>query len=422
MRRFSLMVLGLACTLGAVAPPAAAQSGTASPHGKLALECATCHGPQGWTPVRISASFNHGKLGFPLNGAHGSATCRACHQSLDFKGTKTDCASCHQDVHRGELGADCGRCHTPRSFLDRTAMTRAHQLTRFPLEGAHLSADCASCHTPTAQGGLQFVSRTTTCVGCHQTDYASAKDPDHQAGGFPRDCEQCHAVTVWSQARFNHDGSGFPLTGAHRALFCSQCHINNRFTGTPAQCVGCHQTEYNKTTDPAHQSAGFPTECTTCHSTVAWQPAKFDHSATQFPLTGAHKAVACDQCHGDGVYKGKPTQCAACHQTDYNQTTNPNHQAAGFPTDCASCHTTVQWQGATFDHDGAFFPIYSGRHRGTWTDCATCHTSPTNFQVFTCLSCHAHNQADMDSAHQGKSGYQYVSTECLRCHPRGSSN
>ncbi len=110
----------------------------------------------------------------------------------------------------------------------------------------------------------------------------------------------------------------------------------------------------------------------------------------------------------------------SCHQADYNQTTNPNHTASGFSNNCVSCHTTTTWLGATFDHDGQFFPIYSGKHKNKWSTCSECHQVPTDYGQFTCLTCHEHNKSSMDSKHQGRSGYAYISTECLRCHPRGS--
>ena len=114
--------------------------------------------------------------------------------------------------------------------------------------------------------------------------------------------------------------------------------------------------------------------------------------------------------------------CVSCHQADYNGTTNPGHQSAGFPTDCASCHTTATWQGAKFDHDGPFFPIYSGSHRGRWNSCSDCHTVVSDLRQFSCLTCHEHNKTEMDSKHRGRSGYQYVSTACLSCHPSGRAD
>ena len=124
--------------------------------------------------------------------------------------------------------------------------------------------------------------------------------------------------------------------------------------------------------------------------------------------------MSCQQCHVNGVYNGLPATCVACHQSDYNTTTNPNHQAAGFPTDCVSCHSTTQWQGATFNHDGQYFRIYSGHHKGRWSTCAECHTNPAAYSEFTCLTCHGKSQ--MDNEHKGKSGYSYQSTACYGCH------
>jgi hypothetical protein len=127
--------------------------------------------------------------------------------------------------------------------------------------------------------------------------------------------------------------------------------------------------------------------------------------------------VSCGQCHGDGVYAGKPVACAACHQSAYDGTTDPNHRAAGFPVTCADCHTTTTWDGARFDHDATFFPIYSGAHRGQWTSCASCHTNATSFASFTCLTCH--RQAETNGHHAEVGGYRYDSQACYSCHPSG---
>jgi hypothetical protein len=192
------------------------------------------------------------------------------------------------------------------------------------------------------------------------------------------------------------------------------------YKGKPTACVSCHQVDYTATTNPPHQAAGFATTCANCHTTATWAGAVFNHNATQFPLTGKHVAATCRQCHASGVYNGLPTTCVSCHLADYNGTTNPNHLAARFPTDCASCHTTAGWPGATFDHDAQFFPVYSGKHLRQWTACSDCHTNSSSYAVFTCLSCHEHNQVDMDDKHKNMSGYQYQSQACLTCHPRGT--
>jgi predicted CXXCH cytochrome family protein len=128
--------------------------------------------------------------------------------------------------------------------------------------------------------------------------------------------------------------------------------------------------------------------------------------------------VACTACHINNTFAGTPTDCYSCHKTDYTTTNNPNHVAANFPTTCATCHTTTAWTGATFTHSQ--FPIYSGTHANAWTTCADCHTNASNFQMFSCITCHTHTQAATDPHHTGVKGYVYAATTCYSCHPNGT--
>ena len=347
-RARSIVFIAAAAALG-IAPAAAwAQARVDSPHGALSTPCAQCHTTSTWKPARVTRDFRHPRA-FALEGAHARTTCAGCHRSLEFRKVATACVGCHTDIHRGELGADCVRCHTPRSFIDRAAMVRTHQTSRFPLTGAHVIADCVSCHTPAAQGQMQFVNRATQCESCHLPAARAAKEPDHDAAGFSRQCESCHAPTTWSRARF-------------------------------------------------------------------------DHAKTRFPLTGAHAASACQQCHADRVYAGKSAACASCHQPDYDRAANPSHITARFPTTCNTCHGSTTWSGARIDHDAPYFPIYSGAHRNRWDSCATCHTNAAAFTQYTCLSCHEHAQTETDGHHRGVSGYRYQSQACYTCHRNGKSS
>jgi hypothetical protein len=400
----------LCCALTAAL--AAQQPTVQNPHGQLSHPCADCHSPDAWTPARISSAFDHAKAGrFPLDGVHATVACRSCHTTLTFKGAPRECASCHKDPHQGELGSSCERCHTPRSFVDRTQMTRAHQLTRFPLTGAHIAVDCESCHTPTAAGKMTFVARSTACGDCHLKDYQATRNPDHSAGGFPHDCEQCHVTVSWQTARFDHNATAFPLTGAHVQLACTQCHGDGVYKGKPTACVSCHQTDYSNTQSPNHQQAQFPTDCTLCHTTTTWNGATFDHNSTAFPLTGAHVQVNCDQCHGDGVYKGKPTTCVSCHQSDYNNATDPSHVQAQFPTDCTTCHTTTTWTGATFDHNSTAFPL-TGAH--IQASCQQCHGDGVyKGKPTTCISCH---QTEYNNTTDPSHPQAQFPTDCTVCH------
>lgn len=290
-------------------------------------------------------------------------------------------------------------------------MVRSHQTSRFPLEGSHRALDCSDCHAPAGQGQLQFVARSTSCVSCHAQQFASASEPDHVAGGFPRDCAACHAATIWNRARFNHELTSFPLLGAHRAVACMDCHIGGRYQGTQRTCIGCHQADYDRTLAPAHGPAGFSTDCLSCHGMSTWAGVGFDHtSRTSFPLTGAHRAATCADCHADGVYNGKSTTCVSCHQTDYDATTNPRHTLAVFPLTCNTCHTTTRWTGATINHTWFKTP-----HHGV-SACSDCHVNGNDLRAFECILCHEHNRTDMDNKHRSRPGYTYTSTACYQCH------
>lgn len=380
------LVLGLSLALTA---GLRGQETTLSPHGQLANDCTDCHREEGWRPVRIRPGFDHAKLGFPLSGAHATAPCLSCHLDLTFANAATRCGSCHQDIHRGELGEDCSTCHTERTFLDRFRMFQLHQTTRFTLEGSHRAADCESCHPRAGQGGLQFVARPTDCQSCHGEEYAAARSPDHQAAGFSRDCNRCHAVTRWGAARFNHATGGFPITGAHRALACDQCHAGNQFGALPATCVSCHQQDYDATTTPGHASSGFSTDCVLCHSTARWEGASFNHGS-RFPLTGAHKTASCAACHGDGTYAGKPTACEACHLPDFNGTTSPGHLQLGWPTTCTTCHSgsgnTTAWdRGVRLPTQ--YHSMFNANHEGAGGQCTQCHNT-TDYRQSTCSNHH----------------------------------
>ena len=414
----ALLALIAALAAGALALAQDAQR-VESPHGKFREACSNCHAATAWKPARIGPKFDHAKYGFALEGAHASSDCMSCHTSLEFTRVRAQCVSCHQDPHRGELGLECARCHGARSFLDRGPMLRMHQLTRFPLTGSHASLDCESCHPPAPQGQMQFVGTQAECRACHMAQYDEAKTPDHVAGGFPTDCQQCHAPTTWNAARFDHANTAFPLTGAHRQVACSGCHGDGVYKGKPTDCASCHMTEYNAAT-PNHQSAGFPASaCAGCHNTTQWAGASFDHNATAFPLTGAHTTVACSGCHGDGVYQGKSTACISCHQSTFD-TAVPGHNPTDFPTaQCGTCHNTTAWTGATINHDTPYFPIYSGTHSGRWTQCAQCHANTASYASFTCMSSGCHSQSSTNSDHSGVNGYSYTAPACYSCHPKG---
>ncbi len=397
---------------------ALAQEQTTSPHGNLTTTCSVCHTSRSWTALQISSQFDHAKLGFPLTGAHGATTCRACHLSLDFASVSGDCTACHADNHRGELGANCARCHTSRSFVDRDLMVRAHRLTRFPLSGGHLAVECTMCHQPSAQGQMQFVGTPTTCLSCHQAQYAVA--PNHVASGFPTTCEQCHTPVTWTAAGTGaHPTSPIALTGVHSGnlITCAQCHTTQPYATVKQTCDGCHHNEYVAAKSPDHVGAGFSTTCTDCHGLVAgWQGARFDHPTSPIALSGAHSPnlVECAQCHASMPYSSVKQTCDGCHHAEYAATTDPPHAAAGYSTDCASCHQVVaNWAGAVANHPTTPIAL-TGVHSENLLQCTQCHTtSPYSTVPQTCDGCH-HSEyvSAKDPDHVAAS----FSTTCTTCH------
>lgn len=378
---------------------------------RLGLECGRCHTPQGWSP----ANWEHSaETGFGLSGAHKSISCDRCHPNLQFQGIVSECFSCHAGDYnsandpehkRAGFPVECALCHRSTSWRDASFSHDGYELT-----GAHKSLSCGQCHT-----SGRYAGTPTDCFACHKADYEGAKAPDHRAGGFSVNCEQCHTTSRWADGAFDHNTTGFPLTGAHRTTSCSACHPNGRYQGTPTDCLSCHLADYERTAMPNHKNAGFSTTCSDCHSTSSWHDGGFDHNATGFVLEGAHKNLDCDRCHPNGRYQGTPTDCLSCHQSDYNNATNPNHKSAGFPTDCLICHgrTDMSWNQGFFDHPG--FPIHSPPHSSF--SCSDCHVNPSNFNQFVCTTCHY--KTKMDSEHGSVPGYRFDDKFCYACHPDG---
>ena len=374
-------------------------------HQGFPTTCEDCHTESAWQ----GATFNHAQTGFPLQGAHTQVACADCHAD-GYAGTPSDCFACHESDFNGATEPDhqgfpttCEDCHTESAWQGATFN---HAQTGFPLQGAHTQVACADCH---ADG---YAGTPSDCFACHESDFNGATDPDHQ--GFPTTCEDCHSETTWQGAAFDHNQTAFPLQGAHTQVACADCHADG-YAGTPTDCFACHEDDYDGADDPDHQ--GFPTTCEDCHQVTAWEPAAFNHNQTAFPLTGSHLAVPCSDCHATG-YVGTPIDCFACHEDDYNGANDPDHIAAGFPFTCETCHNTDDWDDTTWDHDD-FFPIYSGSHRNAWNSCEDCHIASGNFQVFSCITCHEHEQSEMDDEHDDVPGYVYESQACFNCHPDG---
>jgi len=164
--------------------------------------------------------------------------------------------------HNLPAGSDCQRCHGAEDFKAIHA-DQVHQDGRFPLKGEHKRQPCKACHD-VATG---FMGLTSECTSCH-----AARDAHLRLVGD--DCASCHTPRGWVPNRFRHVQTGFPLTGAHRAANCEQCHAIG-FPMVPTDCAYCHEAEFRAARD-VHQAEDL-LSCDICHDTHGWEHVRLPH-------------------------------------------------------------------------------------------------------------------------------------------------
>ncbi len=396
--------------------------------GRLPRDCTQCHTTTSWTP----SMFSHGTTNFPIEGAHQAVPCQDCHANGNYNLVYSECWQCHETTFNNttnpnhtalRFSRDCLSCHTQDGW---SPASYDHNLTKFPLRGAHAAIPCQDCHV-----GGNYQMSYSDCYQCHASNYNNTSNPNHAANNFPKDCASCHSQNAWTPATFDHSTTRFPLTGAHQAQPCNACHVNGNYNLTYSDCYQCHRSDYDATTNPDHKASQFSHDCSQCHSTSAWKPATFDHNNTNFPLQGAHVNLQCADCHINGNYNLKYTDCYQCHASDYNSATSPaDHSAMNLDHDCSACHSQSAWNPAsTFRSDHNVnapqgFPIYTGakhKYQDEWNKCNECHTT-NNTATYCCTTCHEHSNAvDLADKHKDVSGYSYACTSCTAsgCHPDG---
>jgi len=376
-------------------------------------DCAACHSETAWVP----AMFDHDAQYFPIySGEHAGewSQCSDCHNvPNDF--SQFTCVTCHtpnetNEQHQGVGGYAyestlCLACHptgSAENILD-------HNMTAFPLTGAHTTVDCLDCHS------AGFEGTPTACDACHLTDYNQSTNPNHLSLAIPTDCASCHTTDPdWNPAQFPIHNQYYALNGAHALIAdqCVTCH-NGDYNNTPNTCVGCHQSDYNQTTNPSHTALQFSTDCASCHSEDAWTPASYEeHDNQYFPIySGEHMGVwdQCTDCHTTpsnyAVYS-----CVICH------TANPtNQQHAGVNgyvfenSACLACHPDGSANGA-FNHANSNFPL-TGAH--VTVDCIECHASGYQNTPTNCDACHL---PDYNQSSNPNHVSLNLSTDCVACH------
>ena len=352
--------------------------------------CSTCHITTTWT----TATFDHSTTGFPLTNSHqlapaGKVTaCTDCHINNNYNLTTPPNAcgnsGCHlttwqqttNPVHSSAgapfAAANCSTCHNTIAW---TTAAFDHSTTGWPLTGSHQMSPagkvnaCTDCHV---SNNYTFTSANTDCYGCHKTAWQSTTTlggsvPNHVAANFPTPmCLSCHDTVLWSDGKFDHSTTGFPLQGPHMlpprstvtgaigamVNACTDCHMGGNYTtGYPTtDCYGCHQTYFINaqaygTNVPNHVAASYPTTCITCHTTwvtTAWLGAVFNHTFFRIP----HYGSVCTDCHIVST-DYKQFSCENCHTQPAAHRPGMSHPSVCSPspscwytppTKCYNCH------------------------------------------------------------------------------------
>lgn len=450
-------------------------------HGHLKDEqknkCESCHHEHQGRDFKLvdwgakgKSAFDHASAGFVLAGKHAQAKCAACHDARlveaapvkkliaeqkgreTFLGLGVRCLSCHFDEHRGQEAQECKGCHSESGWKP---VKFEHAKAGFALTGAHVKVDCEKCHLreqdPAHAGAFpkpvsEMFSRFKpvaheSCLSCHK---------DQHEGRFGQRCTDCHITDSWKEVhsaasggtrtdRKFHDGTRYPLRGAHEEVACASCHGAGKkavFKGLAfSRCTDCHADAHQGQLGKAGSAAA---DCTRCHTLDGYLPARFEleqHAKTRYPLAGAHAAVACLSCHVRDearveklglaprekksqravklspalfVLKADVSRCSSCHLDVHG-----GQFAAIGKASCESCHQVASFHALRFDHAKTRFPL-EGKH--AQAACAQCHTAktagaPVSYRGLevACASCHL-------DVHAGQFAAEGVRSDCARCH------
>ena len=209
-------------------------------------------------------------------------------------------------------------------------------------------------------------------------------------------------IMLWSTLILAQPVAPGELTRAHEKLSkdCGKCHEKNAGP-SKEKCFSCHKTIagdlQNKRGYHGRQSAD---ECRVCHAEhngkdyqlIPLEPSKFDHSETDFMLTGVHRTTACEKCHKQKKYSEASSECRACHKSPHD---------AKLKLKCDECHRAENaWTTIEYAHkEKELFVFHSTQ------PCTKCHVQKKFYTTSTnCISCHA-------DYHKGSLGQ-----DCYRCH------
>jgi len=379
--------------------------------------------------LKISAQISPGDLANAHANLEGITNCTKCHV-LGEKLTNAKCLDCHTEIKdlinrkRGyhaskEVeGKECFSCHSDhhgRKFriinFDKDKFD--HKTAGYELIGKHKTQECIACHKPefikvkkSQRTEFSYLGLETDCRLCHV---------DFHQNTLSANCASCHNFDGFKPAPgFDHQKAKYPLVGKHANLDCTKCHpiVNKnekkfqQFAGIQfVNCTNCHKDVHDNK---------FGQNCRKCHNEESFHNIigtnTFDHSKTNYPLTGKHLTVSCISCH-KGNYKLpiKHDLCTDCH-TDYHK---GQFAKNGISPDCKECHNTEGYANSLYTverHNKTNF-ILDGKHLTTL--CSSCHKKDNEWQFKdmgkACIDCHP-------DYHKGLFSKGGISPGCYECH------
>jgi hypothetical protein len=162
-----------------------------------------------------------------------------------------------------------------------------------------------------------------------------------------------------------------PCAGCHKPPAGSYPPGPLRYHFDSLSCESCHRNPH----EPGIAGAD-PLKCESCHTARSWKDLRaFDHDRTRFALLGAHRTLACTECHRPSVTAGfraiafhdTPAACIACHEDVHGGQFGPSGDAG-----CSQCHALVAWRPSIFNHEKQSHFSLKGAHEAV--PCRDCHT------------------------------------------------
>ena len=244
--------------------------------------------------------------------------------------------------------------------------------------------------------------------------------------------------TTWSQTTFNHAGI-FTAGRRPRDLQpCSACHRDDVYRGTPHDCVGCHQADYQRTTSPNHRRRASRPPATPAIARRTRASGRDASTTTPSSAGGRARHAGLHGLPQEQRLQGHAARLRRLPPGRLPADDEPEPPAAGFPTTCDSCHrpTDPSFKGGRLQphsrlpagrrarHAGLRACHKNNVYKGTPRDCVGCHladyqrtTSPNHAAAgfpTTCDSCHRAT----DSQFRARLQSQLASSRWWACTPR----